>query len=407
VIPKTKSPYTLKELLLAFFQKDDYAEVHLEQQFAEMFGFPYGLFFNYGRSGLFALLRVLGLKGEKIVIPAYTCVVVANAILLSGNKVKFVDNEPDHFNVSPNRLSSAISKSTKVIIPTPLMGYPIDRRGYERVISLKAPEAFILYDNAQGFGAEDHYGLQSSSADGALFGLGEGKVISSLYGGMLLLRDKSIYEEVKAYRNREFNVASAIKNLKRFFFGFGYWMAYRNPTVYLFEYLEKNTTVLGGLKNEKSYFPFPKDAKERPTKLQAKLGKIQLSRYQAIIEERRKIARLYEKKIHANGLYCFTPEGKPANSHFPYLTNDRNLAINALRKYDIMAGYPFLNACPELPGYDAHSGNYPNAALMAKKLIALPIWPGMAESHIDHVVASIIRCNDKYPSVFNSSKREL
>lgn len=400
VIPKTKSPYSLKELFSALFHQDADSEPRLEIQFSSIFNFPYGLFFNYGRSGLYALLKVLGYEGVEVLIPAYTCVVVANAIVLSGNNVKFADNEPDHFNVSPEMLASYISSSTKMVIPTPLFGYPIDWKRYENVIFQKAPGAFILYDDAQGYGLYDQDDLQSTHTDGAFFGLGEGKVISSIYGGMLLLRDRSLYEEVKAYRDREFHTPNSFKCVKRFIYGLGYWAAYRTLVAYFFDYLNNKTGLLDSLKNDRSSPSLPVDTKERPTNLQARLGRLQLGRLEEIMEERRRLARLYERKFHEKGISFFSSNGKPSNSHFPCLTKDRDLAIGALRRYGIMAGYPFLKACPDLPGYEDYSGKYPNASLMAKKLITLPIWHGMTESHVNHVVHSFMRCKDKNPDIF-------
>ncbi len=399
MIPKNRSPYTLKELYSAFIEKPGFSEGRLEALFAEQFEFPYGLFFNYGRSALYALLCALGMKKQNIALPAYICSVVANAITLSGNKVRFVDNETDHFIVSADNLSSALDHSIKMVIHVPLLGYPVDRKGYETVVNRKSPKAFVLYDCAQGFDTRDKYGLQTSNADGVFYGLGEGKVISSIYGGILLLRDRNIYKQVKRFRDVEFKVPKRLKSIKRLIYGTGYWMAYRSPVMYLFDYLVNNTKILDNFKNVKSFQTLPKDAKERATHFQARLAMRQLQSYGKILNERRRIVSLYTKLFDKNGIDFFhTQDAIP--THFPILTNDRDMAIQSLRKYGICADYPFSHACSDLPGFKEHNGKFPKATDMAKKLITLPVWPGMSLKQINFIVNKIIKVRKVYANIF-------
>ena len=62
-------------------------------------GKKHAIFFPYGRTGLLFLLEALGISDQEIICPAYTCVVVPHAIVLSRNEPVFVDSNPDTFNL--------------------------------------------------------------------------------------------------------------------------------------------------------------------------------------------------------------------------------------------------------------------------------------------------------------------
>ena len=56
-----------------------------EVEFAQTFGAVAGLAFPYGRSALWAFFKAVGLEQAEVILPAYTCSVVAHAVVLSGN----------------------------------------------------------------------------------------------------------------------------------------------------------------------------------------------------------------------------------------------------------------------------------------------------------------------------------
>jgi dTDP-4-amino-4,6-dideoxygalactose transaminase len=403
MIPRVRPPFSLRELLSASISRSNNSIVRFELKCAEKFGFSFGLFFPYGRSALYTLLQTMDWDNEEVVLPAYICVVVPNAVVLSGNKVKFVDNEPDHFNVSAKSLSSALSDSTRMIIPTPLYGFPIDRRGYEEVIAQKAPHAFVLYDLAQAFGVEDEDGLQASNSDGAFVGFGMGKMLSSIEGGMLLLHDEALYKEVESYRNRVFGSTGFFKGAERFILGIATYWALREPFLTFVDFVENKTSFLDRLGGEIPVEdgPFlPDNVDEMPTKLQAELGLLQLANYEKIIEHRREIAYRYDRLLNEAGFPLFSSLYSPTYAQFPLMVNDQERVISALRKYGIQVKIPFPYSCSELPGYEDHRGRFPNAVTLAKRIIALPNWFGMTHSGVDRVVEALNRCREKEPDIF-------
>ena len=82
LIPRFKPNYNFKEWIAAFsFWRDDL--LLYEKKFASKFNCSYGLMFSYGRVAIYSLLKVWGLRNSEIICPAYTCVVVPNAIVLN------------------------------------------------------------------------------------------------------------------------------------------------------------------------------------------------------------------------------------------------------------------------------------------------------------------------------------
>ena len=73
--------------------------------------------YSKGRVALFAFLKSLDLKeDDEVIIPAFTCVVVPNAIIYAGLKPVYVDIKSTTFNMDVFLIESVINKRTKVII---------------------------------------------------------------------------------------------------------------------------------------------------------------------------------------------------------------------------------------------------------------------------------------------------
>jgi len=404
-VPRLRPSFSLGDLFHAAIWREPKSERLFEQSFAEKFGFPYGLFFPYGRSAVSSLLGAMGWENAEVVLPAYTCVVVPHAIVLSGNKVRFVDCEPNHFNVSPKAISKILSPSTKMVIPTPLFGYPINSQGYAEAISQKSPEAFILCDAAQSYGATGFGKGYFYKADGAFFALGVGKILCSLYGGMLLLRDKNIFNAVKEFRDYHFTHPRINKFLNQLVYGLAVWAAFRDPFLNLASFLERQTNLLYRFTDYyygKQGPCLPSDYQERATSLQAKLGMVQLARYDDIIKRRREIASFYEQVLSKAGIPIFPTTKGGTYSHFPLVIENRDQVIDELFKMGIQVGRLIEYACPDLPGYTNYRGVCPNASWFGAKMINIPIWDGLTHSQAKKTTDALQKLLERNPNLFPS-----
>ncbi|MFB2831907.1 aminotransferase class I/II-fold pyridoxal phosphate-dependent enzyme, partial [Aeromonas jandaei] len=97
-------------------QQTDHIQ-QLHQQISHLWQTPWVASFMGGRAALFAIIRVLGLKpGDQIVVPAFTCQCVANAISFNGIKIVFADIETDTYGMSVHALRKVLTSRTKAIL---------------------------------------------------------------------------------------------------------------------------------------------------------------------------------------------------------------------------------------------------------------------------------------------------
>ena len=142
--------------------------------------------FPYGRTALIVILKALGLKGKEVICPAYTCVVVAHAIVESGNIPVFIDSDKFDANMNLAQLPKSISERTGAIIATSIFGYPCNLELLDRLREDFGKDIPIIQDCAHSFGAEwkgrpvQKYGLC------AFFGLNVSKLVTSILENPLL-----------------------------------------------------------------------------------------------------------------------------------------------------------------------------------------------------------------------------
>ena len=84
MIPRLKPFFGREEILAVLNRRRDVVNC-FENAFAHTLEARYGIAFPYGRSALWAFFKALDIENDEIIMPAYTCVVVAHAIVLKGD----------------------------------------------------------------------------------------------------------------------------------------------------------------------------------------------------------------------------------------------------------------------------------------------------------------------------------
>ncbi len=153
-----------------------------EKQFAGYLAFPY----NSGRAALTDILRSFGISsGDEILVQAFTCVAVPNSVLWSGATPVYVDVDAS-LNIDVTDAAKKISKKTRAIIVQHTLGVTADMtaiRAFARKHSL-----VIIEDCAHALGST-YAGKQTGSiGDAAFFSFGRDKVLSSVFGGVAIIR---------------------------------------------------------------------------------------------------------------------------------------------------------------------------------------------------------------------------
>ncbi|MEM9025146.1 MAG: DegT/DnrJ/EryC1/StrS family aminotransferase [Bacteroidota bacterium] len=173
MIPRFKPQYGWREWLAAWrFTRGNIPAY--EAAFARKFGVEHGTMFPHGRSGMYALFKVWGLEKAEIVCPAYTCVVVQHAVVLSDNVPVFVDCPEGDFNMDLGKLEAAITEKTRCVVATHLFGYPTDLDALGAIVA-RAEEKYghkiyVLQDVAHSYGTEWNGRLVTEYGDAAIFG---------------------------------------------------------------------------------------------------------------------------------------------------------------------------------------------------------------------------------------------
>lgn len=378
--PRLKPNYNHREILAALTPSRG-AVPEFEEAFARKFGCSFGVMFPYGRSGLLALIQSLGLQSAEIICPAYTCVVVAHAIVLSGNIPVFVDCAKGSFNMGAEGVRQAVTEKTRMIIATHLFGYPMNVTELEDMVR-KAEEKFghkiyLVQDAAHSFGAKWEGRLVTASGDAAIFGLGISKIINSIFGGMVITRHEKIFNDLKSYREKNFVRPGVWKSAKRLAYLLSASIAF-NPYVYRgVHWLDRKGFLNPFTKYyDESRIDFPQDWKEGPVELEARVGLEQLKKYDGIIERRVRRARQYIQEFQDRKDLSVPPFVEGATySHFVAQVPSRDQWVKEYFNQGIELGILIEYCVPNMKAYRPYKqGDYPQAEAYAESLINFPIW---------------------------------
>jgi perosamine synthetase len=137
-------------------------------------------------------LRTLQPQRRRVVVPAYTCPLVAIAVQQAGLELQLCDLRAGHYDLDPAALRAACDERTLAIIPTHLAGRVADVTDALAVANNVG--AYVVEDAAQALGARCDGVSVGLLGDIGFFSLAAGKGLSIYEGGLLLARDPSLRE---------------------------------------------------------------------------------------------------------------------------------------------------------------------------------------------------------------------
>jgi perosamine synthetase len=141
-------------------------------------------------------LRKLDRSRHEVVVPAYTCPLVAMAVKQAGLTVQLCDVEYGGFDFDQARLAEACSERTLAVIPTHLAGRIVDVDA--TIQAARQVGAFVIEDAAQAFGARDRGRSVGLRGDIGFFSLAVGKGLSIYEGGLLIAGDSGLRAALRA-----------------------------------------------------------------------------------------------------------------------------------------------------------------------------------------------------------------
>lgn len=142
-------------------------------------------------------------EGDEVIIPSYTFVSTANAFVMRGAKIVFVDIRPDTMNINEELIESAITDKTKAIVPVHYAGVSCEM---DKIMQIAEKyNLFVIEDAAQAMMAEYKGRKLGTIGDFGCFSFHETKNYTMGEGGSLLINNKKFIQRAEIIREKGTN----------------------------------------------------------------------------------------------------------------------------------------------------------------------------------------------------------
>src|SRR5262249_11659138 len=339
----------------------------LETAFAERHGVKRALATTSCTGALHLALVAAGIgPGDEVIVPAFTWVATANAVVHCGATPVFVDIRPDTYNIDPEALHAAIGPRTKAIIPVHLFGLVADMNAI--VHALSGREVIVIEDAACAAGAAYHARPAGPLGHMGCFSLHPRKSITCGAGGGVTTNEHRLAGLLQIYRNHGASVPEEVRHRAQ--------KPYELPefTVFGFNY--------------------------RMTDIQAAVASVQLEKLDRFIAERQALADRFDVGLSRIG-WIKAPVRPREYAHawqayVAMVADDaplrRDEVLSRLQKLGI-AGRPGTHSVVGLAAYRKRFGTdparFPVATRAEARSIALPLHNHMGPGDVDRVVAAL------------------
>lgn len=334
-----------------------------------------------GRVALYALLKSLGVKeGDEVILPAFTCVVVPNAILYLGAKPVYVDIDARTYNLNPDLLEKAITSKTKVILAQNTFGLSPDM---DRIMEIaKRHSISVLEDCTHGFGGTYKGRINGTIAEASFFSTQWNKPFSTGVGGFALVNNASLVASMSQYENeaqkpgaKKSTVLSALLLIREWIGGSTlYWTA-----LDVYRWLsEKNIVVGSSGSGELDSIDMPADYFMGLSDTQARRGIGALKSVKKTEAHQKAIAQRYDEFLKNLGIPpVFVPDGvEHSFLKYPLLVNDRNTFLDLARRAHIELGEWFVSPIHPIESnfekWKYYYGTNPIAEKVSAQMVNLP-----------------------------------
>ncbi len=174
-----------------------------ENKFAAYVGKKYGTAVSSGTAALEVAMGAIGLKpDDEVIMPTFTIMSCAVAVVSYGGIPVFIDAQPDTWNMDVSQIEKKITKRTKAIMAVHIYGHPTDMTPLVKLA--KKHQLLIIEDAAEAIGAEYKDKKCGSFGDISCFSFYPNKTITTGEGGMLLTNSKKFKERADMLRNLGF-----------------------------------------------------------------------------------------------------------------------------------------------------------------------------------------------------------
>lgn len=301
-------------------------------------------------------------EGDEVILPSYTFSSTANAIILAGGKLVFVDIRPDTMNINEKLIEAAITAKTKAIAVVHYAGVSCEM---DTIMDIaKRHKLKVIEDAAQGVMSKYKGKSLGTIGDFGCYSFHETKNYSMGEGGAIVINDESYNEKAEILREKG-------TNRSKFFRG----------------QIDKYTWVDFG----DSYLP---------SEINASYLYAQLLHSDEINDNRKSTWNIYyesfkqlenEEKIELPKV----PEGCEHNAHMFYVKlkdlDERTKFISYLKDNEVGSVFHYvpLHSAPAGKKYGRFNGEDKYTTVESERLVRLPMYYGMKVEDIEHVIDKV------------------
>src|SRR3981081_557084 len=181
-----------------------------EKAVAAYVGATHGIATTSCTTGLHLALATAGIgPGDEVIVPSFTFIASANAILYTGATVVFCEVDPRTYNADPADIEKRITKRTKVIMPVDQIGLAADIGAINEIAKRHGVD--VIEDAAPTIGGTYKGRRVGSNAHQTVFSFHPRKVITTGEGGMITTDDEALADKARKLRAH----AMSVSNLDR------------------------------------------------------------------------------------------------------------------------------------------------------------------------------------------------
>jgi len=321
-----------------------------------------------GSTALDMALLLCDLKpGDEVILPSYTFSSTANAPVLAGAKLVFVDIRPDTMNIDETKIEAAITDKTKVIIAVHYAGVACEMDTIMNIA--RRHEVMVVEDAAQAVMSKYKGRALGTIGDFGCYSFHETKNYSMGEGGAILINNPEYNEKAEILREKGTNRAKFFRGQVDKYtwvdFGDSYLPSELNAA-YLWAQLMKADEINNNrLDTWKSYYEAFKPLEER--------GMIELP---------------------------VIPEGCEHNAHMFYLKfkdlEERTRFISTMKEKGILCVFHYipLHSAPAGIKYGRFNGDDNFTTKESERLVRLPMYYGMSNEDKKFIINSVIQYFD-------------
>ena len=171
-----------------------------EEKMSATVGRKYGIAVTNGTAALEVAVQALKLKeGDEVILPAFTIISCAEAIVRCGAKPVLVDCDPYTYNICAEDVEKKITSRTKALMVVHLYGLPVDM---DPILKLAQEHGLKIIEDAAEMHGQTYKGRHCGSfGDISIFSFYPNKHVTTGEGGMVVTDDEELAERCRSIRN--------------------------------------------------------------------------------------------------------------------------------------------------------------------------------------------------------------